>query len=166
MAFSTDYPTTGTALAFSTANTRLASRGGRNPTSTGSGFGGSIRKGGLHQPPFYFVRTLPDLPIITGQVSPVTTVTLSIVPLGYQLQKMSRQWGHWRLGRGDGGHYSEDQSRSRLLLTSTGSFSATLRSTRTAHIVRTAKIIVCSPRVQSATAFNSSSIEPPGALGH
>ena len=76
---------------------------------------------------------------------------------------MSRQWGHWRLGRGDGGHYSEDQSRSRLLLTSTGSFSATLRSTRTAHIVRTAKIIVCSPRFHAA-AFNSSSIEPPFAL--
>src|SRR5438876_12448815 len=32
----------------------LASRGGRNPTSTGSGFGGSINKRGLAPAPFLF----------------------------------------------------------------------------------------------------------------
>src|SRR3954463_14784143 len=39
--------------------TRLASRGGRNPTSTGVPvLGGQFKKGGLHQPPFLFSRWL------------------------------------------------------------------------------------------------------------
>src|ERR1051325_288705 len=58
---------------------------------------------------------------------------------------MSRQWGHWRLGRGDGGHYSEVQSLARLLRTSWGARSAgALNSTSTAHIVRIARAIAYS----------------------
>jgi len=52
------FPLTGTPNAlFSATYKILASRGGRNPTSTGSGFGGSIKRRGLAPAPFLFFRS-------------------------------------------------------------------------------------------------------------
>jgi hypothetical protein len=56
-------PLTGTPNALFLATYKiLASRGGRNPTSTGSGFGGSIKKRGLAPAPFLFCPRTPRFP--------------------------------------------------------------------------------------------------------
>jgi hypothetical protein len=57
----------GTPFALMLANkTRLASRGGRNPTSTGVPvLGGQFRKGGLHQPPFLFSSVVGGFPRVS-----------------------------------------------------------------------------------------------------
>jgi hypothetical protein len=98
--------------------------------------GGRLIKGGLHQPPFYFAQTLfPNRP-------PESDVSCCR-PANYK--KMSRQWGHWRLGRGDGGHYSEVQSRGRGLRTCWGVLSAAVpTSTSTAQMVRITAIMAYS----------------------
>ena len=106
------FPLTGTPNALFHATYKiLASRGGRNPTSTGSGFGGSIKKRGLAPAPFLFCPRTPRFP------GADLLVPLSILSVGdcyhdsvldvapahaskSPVKKMSRQWGHWRLGRG------------------------------------------------------------------
>jgi hypothetical protein len=153
---------------------RLASRGGRNPTSTGSGFGGSIKKRGLAPAPFLFwcvcgqQVTAPPISILHSSISQLTVRRgMDSTPpyageAGCQLsQKMSRQWGHWRLGRGHGGHYSEAQSLARRLRASWGAFSAgALRSTSMVQMVRIARIIAYSKRYLT--------VHPPSrvSLGH
>ena len=60
------FPRTGTPNALFHATYKiLASRGGRNPTSTGSGFGGSINKRGLAPAPFLFFRSRLSRQLIT-----------------------------------------------------------------------------------------------------
>jgi len=57
---------------------------------------------------------------------------------------MSRQWGHWRLGRGDGGHYSEAQSLVRFR-TFWGALSAgALSSTSTTQMPRITRVMAYS----------------------
>jgi hypothetical protein len=60
-------PHAGTPFALMLANkTRLASRGGRNPTSTGVPvLGGQFKKGGLHQPPFLFCSVVSCFPRVS-----------------------------------------------------------------------------------------------------
>jgi len=73
--------------------------------------GGRLRKGGLHQPPFYFVhaRHVSQTPIYWFRyqsclsVIVITIWSLDVAPAHAfkpLVKKMSRQWGHWRLGRG------------------------------------------------------------------
>lgn len=71
---------------------------------------------------------------------------------------MSRQWGHWRLGRGDGGHYSEDQSLVRLIGTFTSACSAMAIST--AQIARIARTISLSQLPTSYSSILASASDP------
>jgi len=57
--------------------------------------GGRLTKGGLHQPPFYLSKHFPQAYLS------FLSCALSDSYHGLRLpKKMSRQWGHWRLGRG------------------------------------------------------------------
>jgi len=92
--------------------TRLASRGGRNRSSTRLPvLGRQLGKGGLHQPPFPFPKPVfrPNQWFLEG-LGKVPRPSKSLFPDSFQsslrTKKMSGRWGERPLGRGDGGYCS------------------------------------------------------------
>src|SRR6266436_9179358 len=92
--------------------TRLASRGGRNRSSTRLPvLGRQLRKGGLHQPPFLFSKpvfpsqlVVPREPRKSSQPDQIPASECYLRTMAYQ--KNERPLGERPLGRGDGGYCS------------------------------------------------------------
>ena len=93
--------------------TRLASRGGRNRSSTRLPvLGRQLRKGGLHQPPFLFPKPVslsqPVDPRESRKSSQPEQILASRSSEGpVCIKKMSGRWGERPLGRGDGGYCNQ-----------------------------------------------------------
>jgi len=92
--------------------TRLASRGGRNRSSTRLPvLGRQLRNGGLHQPPFLFSKPVfPSHQLFPENPRRVPSPGKFLLPDSFQgpspIKKMSGRWGERPLGRGDGGYCS------------------------------------------------------------
>ena len=93
--------------------TRLASRGGRNRSSTRLPvLGRQLRKRGLAPAPFSISRTSFHFPIRNSRAwhKEVPSPIKSLLQKGFHgwcVEKMSGRWGERPLGRGDGGYCNQ-----------------------------------------------------------
>src|SRR5258708_24365131 len=95
--------------------------------------GGQLTKGACTGPLFLFLpaqslHQLRKSPLhdSSGLDSPCSFDDVSRFP--WTRKKLSRRWGHWRLGRGMEGNYAEVQHRSRLATALAGTVSETAPS--------------------------------------